>query len=62
MTLPLPETTTLHRVVKEEATAEKFTIICEAEVSRLELNSLIQGYKVEGLGLCAPVGSNSCND
>ncbi|GIJ99615.1 type I iterative polyketide synthase [Aspergillus viridinutans] len=51
---PPPTTTTLHRLVEEKADPEKFVIIYESDVSRPDLNPLVQGHKVEGLGLCTP--------
>ncbi|KAJ6043159.1 type I iterative polyketide synthase [Penicillium canescens] len=52
--LPAPTTTTLHRLVEEKSDSEKFVVIYESDVSRPDLNPLVQGHKVEGLGLCTP--------
>ncbi|KAF7180566.1 hypothetical protein CNMCM7691_009857 [Aspergillus felis] len=51
---PPPTTTTLHQLVEEKSDSEKFVVIYESDVSRPDLNPLVQGHKVEGLGLCTP--------
>ncbi|GIC88991.1 type I polyketide synthase [Aspergillus udagawae] len=51
---PPPTTTTLHRLVEENSDSRKFVVIYESDVSRPDLNPLVQGHKVEGLGLCTP--------
>ncbi|KAJ5150806.1 type I iterative polyketide synthase [Penicillium canariense] len=51
---PPPTTTTLHRLVEEKSDSDKFVVIYESDVSRPDLNPLVQGHKVEGLGLCTP--------
>ncbi|KAJ6183799.1 type I iterative polyketide synthase [Penicillium mononematosum] len=52
--LPAPTTTTLHRLVEEKSDSEKFVVVYESDVSRPDLNPLVQGHKVEGLGLYTP--------
>ncbi|KAJ9400459.1 hypothetical protein DTO282F9_2646 [Paecilomyces variotii] len=51
---PILETTTLHRIVDEKSTEGTFSITCESDVSRPDLSPLVQGHKVEGIGLCTP--------
>lgn len=50
-----PITTTLHRLVEEKSDPGKFVVIYESDVSRPDLNPMVQGHKVEGLALCTPV-------
>lgn len=52
---PAPTTTTLHRLVEEKSDSEKIVVIDESDVSRPDMNHLVLGRKVEGLGLCTPV-------
>lgn len=50
------DTTTIHRVVEETPgrTANKVSIIVEADIARNDLNPLVQGHCVDNIPLCTP--------
>ena len=52
--VPRIETTTVHRIHNEKHNGQSFEITLESNVSRPDLNPLVQGHKVEGIPLCTP--------
>ncbi|KAL8795408.1 MAG: hypothetical protein Q9195_002149 [Heterodermia aff. obscurata] len=50
-----PETTTIHRFLEEVVDEHQGTIIVESDISRADLNPMVQGHKVNGIPLCTPV-------
>lgn len=52
--MPKLESTSIHKVLSEENTVSTFTLVVESDVSRPDINPLMQGHKVEGIGLCTP--------
>ena len=54
-TPPRPESTTIHRFVEETVNGEQGKIIVESDISRSDLNPMVQGHKVNGIPLCTPV-------
>ena len=49
------ESTTIHRVIKEEFSDQAGVVVLEADISRPDLNKFVQGHKVNGIPLCTPV-------
>ncbi len=56
-TLPRLESTTIHTIVEEKLDDDKGSIIVESDISRSDLNPMVQGHKVNGVPLCTPVSS-----
>lgn len=56
-TPPRPESTTIHRFVEETVNDEQGTIVVESDISRSDLNPMVQGHKVNGIPLCTPVST-----
>jgi acyl transferase domain-containing protein len=52
--VPQPETSSVHKVLSESASPNGFSITTESDVSRADINPLMQGHTVEGIGLCTP--------
>ncbi|EGX97261.1 polyketide synthase, putative [Cordyceps militaris CM01] len=52
--VPELESSTIHRIVSEEVSASTFTITTECDVGRKDLNHVMQGHKVDGIGLSTP--------
>ena len=53
------ESTTVHRLVEESAEGCKIALVVESDISRPDLNPLVQGHKVDQIPLCTPVSSSS---
>ena len=53
--LPRLESTTIHKVVEEAVHDRQGRIIVESDISRPDLNPLVQGHKVNGVPLCTAV-------
>jgi len=53
--IPVLESTTIHRVVEEKSEGGRFVMTVETNVSRPDINPIMQGHRVEGIGLCTPV-------
>lgn len=49
------ESTTIHRVIKEEFSDQLGVLVLEADISRPDLSKFVQGHKVNGIPLCTPV-------
>lgn len=56
-TVPRIESTTIHTVVEETVGRNQGTLVLESDISRPDLNPLVQGHKVNGVPLCTPVGN-----
>lgn len=54
-TFPRLESTTIHTIVEEAIHDEQGHIIVESDISRPDLNPMVQGHKVNGVPLCTPV-------
>lgn len=54
-TLPRLESTTIHTIVEEAVDENQGSIIVESDISRPDLNPMVQGHKVNGVPLCTPV-------
>ena len=54
-TAPRPESTTIHRFLEEVVNESKGIIVIESDISRPDLNPMVQGHKVNGVPLCTPV-------
>ena len=54
-TLPPLESTTIHRIVEESVNEDRGSIVVESDMSRPDLNPMVQGHKVDGIPLCTPV-------
>ena len=54
-TIPRIESTTIHRVVEETINGNQGLLVLESDISRPDLNPLVQGHKVNGVPLCTPV-------
>lgn len=54
-TFPKLESTTIHRIVEEAIHDNQGKIIVESDISRPDLNPMVQGHKVNGVPLCTPV-------
>jgi iterative type I PKS product template protein len=48
------ESTTIHRIVEETASAHGLRLIVEADIARKDLRPLVQGHEVDGVPLCTP--------
>ena len=57
-TLPRLESTTIHTIVEETVAENQGSIIVESDISRPDLNPMVQGHKVDGIPLCTPVSSS----
>ena len=53
---PRLESTTIHSVVEETVSETQGRLVLESDISRPDLNPLVQGHKVNGIPLCTPVG------
>jgi acyl transferase domain-containing protein len=61
--IPVLESTTVHKIVEEESEDCRFLMTVETNVSRPDLNPIMQGHRVEDIGLCTPVcGGAPCPD
>ena len=49
------ESTTIHKVAKEEFSDHTGILVLEADISRPDLSKFVQGHKVNGIPLCTPV-------
>ena len=49
------ESTTIHKVVKEEFSDQRGFLVLEADISRPDLSKFVHGHKVNGIPLCTPV-------
>ena len=54
-TIPRIESTTIHTVVEETVSGNQGLLVLESDISRPDLNPLVQGHKVNGVPLCTPV-------
>lgn len=54
-TLQRLQSTTIHTVVEENVHQNQGSIIVESDISRPDLNPMVQGHKVNGIPLCTPV-------
>ncbi|KAF2168849.1 hypothetical protein M409DRAFT_20864 [Zasmidium cellare ATCC 36951] len=52
--IPKLESTSIHKVLGEENTASTYSILVETDVCRTDIMPLMEGHKVEGIGLCTP--------
>lgn len=52
---PRLESTTIHTIVEETVHENQGSIIVESDISRPDLNPMVQGHKVNGIPLCTPV-------
>ena len=52
--IPKLESSTLHQVVEESMTGRKGSIKVRSDISRSDMNPLVQGHKVNGVPLCTP--------
>lgn len=52
--IPRVETTTIHRVVEETESVGGLHMVVEADITRPDLHSVVQGHEVEGVPLCTP--------
>ncbi|KAK4184780.1 ketoacyl-synt-domain-containing protein [Podospora australis] len=52
--MPELNSTTIHRVVSEDAVANKVHLVVEADIVRKDLSPLVQGHEVDGIPLCTP--------
>ena len=57
--IPRLESTTIHTIVQETVHEKQGSIIVESDISRPDLNPMVQGHKVNGIPLCTPVKSLS---
>lgn len=48
------DSTTIHRIVKERRESQMVRIVVEADISRKDLQPLVQGHEVDGIPLCTP--------
>ena len=53
--MPQIESSTVHRLVKEEIGLDGGELIIESDLSRPEMHAVVQGHKVWGVPLCTPV-------
>ena len=56
-TIPRIESTTIHTVVEEKVGGNQGLLVLESDISRPDLNPLVQGHKLNGVPLCTPVGN-----
>jgi len=49
------DSTTIHKTLTETPKGDKMTLIVESDISRPDLNPLMQGHEVNGVPLCTPV-------
>jgi acyl transferase domain-containing protein len=59
-TLARLESTTIHTIVEETVHEGQGTITVESDISRPDLNPMVQGHKVNGVPLCTPVRKSLC--
>ena len=52
---PSLESTTVHKLLSESPNSVKMTLVVESDISRPDLNPLVQGHLVNGVPLCTPV-------
>jgi acyl transferase domain-containing protein len=52
---PTLSTTTVHKLVEETGSGDELTVVVESDISRPDLNPLVQGHRVNGIPLCTPV-------
>ena len=52
---PSLERTTIHKISHEDVGPRHGRIVVEGDISRADLNPLVQGHKVNGIPLCTPV-------
>ena len=55
LTFPTLESTTIHKIVEETVHDGEGKIVVESDISRPDLNPMVQGHKVNGVPLCTPV-------
>ncbi|KAH8691644.1 polyketide synthase [Talaromyces proteolyticus] len=48
------ESTTIHNVIEEDVGSQTGRIVVEADISRADLNTFVQGHKVNDIPLCTP--------
>lgn len=53
--VPDLDTTTVHKVLECTSDANKAYILIETDISRKDINPLVQGHKVDNVPLCTPV-------
>ena len=54
-TIPRLESTTIHKVIEEVVNDQRGHLAIQSDISRSDLNPLVQGHKVNGVPLCTPV-------
>ena len=54
-TVSRPQSTTIHRFIEETLDDSQGRITTESDISRPDLNPMVQGHKVNGVPLCTPV-------
>ena len=54
-TLPRLGSTTIHEVIEETVNDQRGFLVVRSDISRSDLNPLVQGHKVNGVPLCTPV-------
>ncbi|KAM3449461.1 hypothetical protein MY3296_006926 [Beauveria thailandica] len=52
--VPKLESSTIHRIVSEHVSTSTFTMTTECDVGRDDVYPVMQGHKVDGIGLCTP--------
>ena len=56
--IPL-KSTTIHEVIEESYNGKAARIVLRSDISRADLNPLVQGHKVNGVPLCTPVSGST---
>jgi acyl transferase domain-containing protein len=56
--LPVLESTSVHKLVEETSNGQQVTLVVESDVSRPDLNGIVQGHRVNKIPLCTPVSDN----
>lgn len=57
--LPVLESTSIHKLVEETINGQQATLVVESDVSRPDLNRIVQGHRVNKIPLCTPVSDNT---
>ncbi|TVY85230.1 putative sterigmatocystin biosynthesis polyketide synthase [Lachnellula suecica] len=52
--LPTLESTSIHKLVEETSNGQNVTLVVESDVSRPDLNGIVQGHRVNKIPLCTP--------
>ena len=53
--VPKLESTTIHTIVEEIVDENQGSVVVDSDISRPDLNPMVQGHKVNGVPLCTPV-------